>query len=91
VAQDVLAERINSVFDREIRRLVAEIAWVDDRLASLGDSEEDEIERTLLRALRRHLMSELRELSGFAGDPFVLMEAEDQVETYTSEETLATT
>ncbi len=69
---DILAERIESVFDREIRRLVNEIALIDSRLAQLGDTEEDEIERILLRALRKHLVGDLRELAGFHGDPYIL-------------------
>ncbi len=71
MAPDALSERIASVFEREIRRLVDEIASIDARLAELGDSEEDEIERTLLSALRRHLINDLRELGGFSGDPFL--------------------
>lgn len=72
MAYDVLAERIESVFDREIRRLVNEISWIDSRLAGLGDGEEDRIERILLEALRRHLLRDLREMAGFSGDPYLV-------------------
>lgn len=71
VEADILSEKINSVFAREIERIVERIAWIDARLAQLGDTEEDEIERILLGALRRHLVSDLRELGGFSGDPFL--------------------
>ncbi len=72
MAYDVLSERIESVFDREIRRLVNEISWIDARLATLGDGEEDRIEKILLEALRRHLLSDLREMAGFSGDPYLI-------------------
>lgn len=81
MAYDVFAERIESVFDREIRRLVNEIANIDSRLAQLGESEEDKIERILLQALRRHLIEDLRELAGFSGDPYILDTGGEQAPT----------
>jgi len=75
VAYDTLSERITSIFEREIRKLVDEIAAIDLRLSQLGDSEEDQIERTLLLALRRHLVNDLRELGGFSGDPYLYEQA----------------
>ncbi|MCE4624431.1 MAG: hypothetical protein F7C35_01015 [Desulfurococcales archaeon] len=59
---------LNSLIDREIERLVNEIAWIDGRLLELGDDEESEVERKLLRILRRHLMKDLYELAGFVWD-----------------------
>jgi len=71
VAADILTEKINSIFAREIEKIVGRIQWIDMRLASLGDSEEDQVERILLSALRRHLIDDLRELGGFSGDPYL--------------------
>ena len=59
---------LNSLIDREIERLVNEIAWIDGRLLELGNDEESEVERKLLRILRRHLMKDLYELAGFVWD-----------------------
>ncbi len=56
---------MGSLIDREIERIVNEIAWIDGRLLELDDSEEAEVERKLLLALRRHLMRDLYELAGF--------------------------
>ncbi len=63
-----LEARINSIINREVDRLVNEIAWIDSRLLELGESDEDEIEKKLLRILRRHLMHDLYELVGFVWD-----------------------
>jgi len=71
VSADILAEKIESIFAREIEKLVDRITWIDSRLASLGDSEEDQIEKILLGALRKHLIADLRELGGFSGDPYL--------------------
>lgn len=67
--QRLVDERISMVFSREIQRLVDEIAWVDRRLYELeGDeSEEARVEVILLRTLRDHLVSDLKELGGFGG------------------------
>jgi len=77
VTTDILAEKIESIFSREIEKLVDRITWIDSRLASLGDSEEDQIERILLSALRKHLIADLRELGGFSGDPYLFELSEE--------------
>lgn len=66
-------EKISRVFSLEIQRLADEIAWVDKRLLEIdGDSSDEAIaERMLLRALRNHLINDLRELGGFSGDPYL--------------------
>ena len=56
---------VNSIIASEINKLVDEIAWIDSRLASLDNSEESEAERKLLTILRKHLVKDLYELSGF--------------------------
>ena len=57
--------KINGILEREVSRIVDEIAFIDMRLAELGDSDEDRAERILLEILRRHLVSDLREIAGF--------------------------
>jgi hypothetical protein len=59
---------MSALIDREIERLVEQIAWIDGRLLELDNSEESEAERKLLMILRRHLMKDLYELAGFVWD-----------------------
>ena len=59
---------LSSLISREIDRLVDEIAWIDSRLLELGKSDEELVERKLLKILRRHLMKDLYELVGFVWD-----------------------
>ncbi|MCE4622201.1 MAG: hypothetical protein F7B19_02665 [Desulfurococcales archaeon] len=66
-------EKIGRVFSLEIQRIVDEIAWIDKRLLELEGDESDEarVEKILLMSLRSHLISDLRELGGFSGDPYL--------------------
>lgn len=68
-----LDEQINRVFSHEIQRIADEIAWIDKRLLELEGDQSDEarIEKILLSSLRSHLVSDLRELGGFSGDPYL--------------------
>jgi hypothetical protein len=63
--EGVLEQSINGVLESEVNRLVNEIAWIDGRIADLGDGEEDLVEKKLLKILRRHLMRDLYEIVGF--------------------------
>lgn len=60
--------KIDSVLEREVRNIVEEIVFIDKRLAELGDGDEDMAEKIVLRILRRHLVSDLREIAGFTGE-----------------------
>ncbi len=64
-------EKITRVFSAEIQRIVDEIMWIDKRLALMGDDEESRAEKILLKALRKHLVEDLRALGGFTGDPYL--------------------
>ena len=55
--------RVSTLLADQAYKLVSEIERVDERLSVLGDSEEDRVESIVLRALRRHLVRELREIS----------------------------
>ncbi len=59
-------ERISYIVEAQIHAIQAQIESIDLRLASLGDSDEDRIEGALLRAARRLLLRDLRELVGFS-------------------------
>lgn len=74
MSSSVIDEKVSRIFSYEIQRIVDEIAWVDRRLAELGDDDESRAERILLEALRRHLINDLRELGGFSGDPYMYVE-----------------
>lgn len=80
MSSDALEEKISRIFSREIQRISDEIAWVDRRLYEIrGDSsDEAQVERILLQALRAHLVRDLRELGGFSGDPYLFMGVEER-------------
>jgi len=60
--------RVNSLIEAEINKLVDEIAWIDSRLLELDNTDESNAERKLLLILRKHLVKDLYELSGFIYD-----------------------
>jgi len=60
--------RVNSLIEAEINKLVDEIAWIDSRLLELDNTDESNAERKLLLILRKHLVKDLYELSGFVYD-----------------------
>ncbi len=68
--------RVNTLIEAEINKLVDEIAWIDSRLLELDNSDESNAERKLLLILRKHLVKDLYELSGFVYDE----SAEDDVD-----------
>ncbi len=59
-------EKVSYIVEAQIHAIQAQIESIDLRLASLGDSDEDRIEEALLRAARRLLLKDLRELVGFS-------------------------
>ena len=65
VAVGYVRVRAAGLLADQAERIAAELEWVEGRLASLGDSEEDRVEAIVLRALKRHLEGELAEISGY--------------------------
>lgn len=59
---EAVEPRLSFLLAEQAQKIAAEIDWIDKRLLELGDSEEDRVEAIVLRALRRHLMRELREI-----------------------------
>jgi len=57
-----LCDRIDGVIGLEIASIQADLARIEERLALLGDSDEDRVEELLLRAARRLLLKDLYEL-----------------------------
>lgn len=68
-----------TLVEREIERLVDEIAWIDARLLELGENDEDLVEKKLLKILRRHLMKDLYELAGFVWEEPSIEESETAI------------
>ena len=56
---------IESLVEAQISKLTEQIKAIDARLAELGDSDEDRVEELLLKAARRHLIEDLKALTGF--------------------------
>lgn len=57
--------RAASLLADQAERIASALEWVEERLSSLGDSEEERVEAIVLRALKRHLEVELAEISGY--------------------------
>jgi len=84
-ARTTFEYRLHNLVNREVERLVNEIAWIDSRLLELGETDEDEVEKRLLKILRKHLMRDLYELVGFVWDEY---EEPAEEETYIESQTL---
>jgi hypothetical protein len=50
---------LDRIVDFEIKKLLSDLSWVEYRLALLGGSEEDEIERRLLNVLKKSIVRDL--------------------------------
>ncbi len=50
---------LDRIFDFEVKRLLSDLSWVEYRLALLGGSEEDEVERKLLNILKKSIVKDL--------------------------------
>ena len=50
---------LDRIVDFEIKKLLSDLSWVEYRLALLGGSEEDEIERRLLNVLKKTIVRDL--------------------------------
>jgi len=56
---------LEPLIEAQIAKITEHIRVIDRRLAELGDSDEDRIEELLLRAARRHLVEDLKTLTGY--------------------------
>ncbi len=55
--------RVSTLLADQAYKIVAELDWIERRLMQLGDSDEDRVEAIVLKALQRHLLGELREIT----------------------------
>ncbi|MFZ8794812.1 MAG: hypothetical protein ACO2O2_13155 [Acidilobaceae archaeon] len=62
-----IGRSLERIVDFEVKRLLSDLSWVEYRLALLGGSEEDEIERRLLNVLRRNIVRDLELLLSYKG------------------------
>jgi hypothetical protein len=60
-----IGRSLERIVDFEVKRLLSDLSWVEYRLALLGGSEEDEIERRLLNVLRRNIVKDLELLLAY--------------------------
>ena len=58
-------QKVSSIVQDQVFEIHNQIVDIDRRLAQLGDSDEDEIERILLLKLRKMLVQDLLALSEF--------------------------
>lgn len=54
-----IEESLSRIVDFEVKKLLSDLSWVEYRLALLGGSEEDEIERRLLGVLKKSILRDL--------------------------------
>jgi hypothetical protein len=62
-----IGRSLERIVDFEVKKLLSDLSWVEYRLALLGGSEEDEIERRLLNVLRRNIVRDLELLLSYKG------------------------
>jgi len=60
-----IGKSLDRIVDFEVKKLLSDLSWVEYRLALLGGSEEDEIERRLLNVLKRSIVKDLELLISY--------------------------
>lgn len=60
-----LEKSVERIVDLEVKRLLSDLSWVEYKLALLGGSEEDEIERRLLNVLKKSILKDLELLLSY--------------------------
>ncbi|MDM7275791.1 MAG: hypothetical protein P3X22_006740 [Thermoprotei archaeon] len=56
---------LDRILDFQVKRLLSDLSWVEYKLALLGGSEEDEVERRLLSILKKSIISDLELLLSY--------------------------
>lgn len=67
--EEAVELRASVLLADQVYRIVSELEWIERRLGQLGDSDEDRVEAIVLRALQKHLVNELREISWVTHTP----------------------
>ncbi|MCS7106881.1 MAG: hypothetical protein NZ902_02090 [Acidilobaceae archaeon] len=58
-------ESLDRIVDEQVKKLLADLNWVNYKLAMLRDGEEDEVERRLLMVIKSNMMKDLELLMSF--------------------------
>ncbi len=61
--------RVSTLLADQAYKIVSELDWIERRLMQLGDSDEDRVEAIVLKALQKHLLRELREITWVVPGP----------------------
>lgn len=64
----VYERSLERILDAQVKRLIDDISWVNNKIAMLGDSDEDEIERRLLSLMRSYMIKDLELLTAYRLD-----------------------
>jgi len=60
-----IEKSLDRIVDFEVKKLLSDLSWVEYRLAVLGGSEEDEVERRLLSVLKKSIVRDLELLLSY--------------------------
>jgi len=63
-----IEKSLDRIVDFEVKKLLSDLSWVEYRLAVLGGSEEDEVERRLLSVLKKSIVRDLELLLSYRED-----------------------
>ncbi|MEM1904084.1 MAG: hypothetical protein QXP64_03735 [Acidilobaceae archaeon] len=73
-----LSKNVSTVVEDQVRKILSDISWIDYRLATLGNSEEDQIERKLLNILKTSLLKDLESLLAFKNSGYRVARVEEK-------------
>lgn len=59
---------LDRIVDEQVKRLLADLSWVNYRLAALQNGEEDEVERRLLNIIKSNMVKDLELLMAFKAE-----------------------
>ncbi len=65
MGSEAFEKSLDRILDFQVKRLLSDLSWVEYKLALLGGSEEDEVERRLLSILKKSIISDLELLLSY--------------------------
>ncbi|MFN4046158.1 MAG: hypothetical protein ACK4H7_02315 [Acidilobaceae archaeon] len=65
MGSEAFEKSLDRILDFQVKRLLSDLSWVEYKLALLGGSEEDEVERKLLSILKKSIISDLELLLSY--------------------------
>ncbi len=64
--ENILDLHINKLIARNVEELLSQLGDIEKRYNSLGDDDESRLEKIVLNSMRRILLNDLREITGFS-------------------------